>query len=132
MSPTAARVAHALGTARLLGERLSSLVRGSLRMFLHIVCTNFELNRHESLTAAKDIINSHIIKFDRLQKEVVEQQDAILQLVGVGQAWQEVENILRQFREVVGWLEEVLCLAMVDHMLLLTEFNEKRLPFQVQ
>jgi hypothetical protein len=54
----------------------------------------------------------------------------MLQLGGVGPEWKEVSQLSNQLTEVTHWIEEVLCLAMVNREGLVVSYQGQMLMYQ--
>ena len=65
-------------------------------------------------TRDKDIVYEQIVTVGRLQKSVYGYEDEILTLAGLGPEYDRVKDITHFVCDVIKWLEEVLCMAMVD------------------
>ena len=65
-------------------------------------------------TRDKDVVYEQIVTVGRLQKLVYGYEDEILTLAGLGPEFERVKDITRSVCDVIKWLEEVLCMVMVD------------------
>jgi hypothetical protein len=57
---------------------------------------------------------SPVIKFGDLQKKIRQYQNEVLALAGVGSEFYRVDDIVKEVEMLVHWVEELLCIAMVD------------------
>jgi len=81
-------------------------------------------------TQDKDVIRDAIVDTSRLQKSIHRYEAEILQLAGVGTEWKQAASISKHVCDVVKWLEEILCLAMVDVEELSTAYKHQSLMYQ--
>ena len=54
----------------------------------------------------------------------------ILNIAGAREDWNAVDRLILQVRQVVSWLDSLLCDAMVDPDELIERFHTKKLEFQ--
>ena len=76
------------------------------------------------------IVHEQIVAVTKLQTSVYRYENEVLTIAGMGPEYDEVRGVTRLVCEVVRWLEEVLCLAMVDTADLEIMYKESQLPFQ--
>ena len=57
-------------------------------------------------------------------------ENEVLTLAGMGPDYDKVREITRRVCEVIEWLEEVLCQAMIDATEVEKRFKECRFSFQ--
>ena len=62
----------------------------------------------------KDTINESIEKLSKYQKSIYKYQNEILALTGVGPEFHCVTEILKEINLAVRWVEEIMCIAMVE------------------
>jgi hypothetical protein len=65
-------------------------------------------------TQDKDVFRDAIIDVSRLQKSSHLYEAQILELVGVSPEFSQAKSISKDISDLIRWLEEILCLAMVD------------------
>ena len=78
----------------------------------------------------KDFINEHIVKVGKYQQLICKYQNKILALTGVGLEFCSAEDILKEINVVVRWIEEILCITMVDAGEVTRMYNEQDFEFQ--
>lgn len=78
----------------------------------------------------KDTIRDTIVDLGKYQKSLRRHEDEILQLAGVGTQLEKVQGTAREVVKTIVWLEELLCLAMVDKALLFEMHAEGKLLYQ--
>ena len=76
------------------------------------------------------VVHKQIAAVSKLQTSVYRYENEVLTIAGMGPEYDEVRGVTRPVCEAVRWLEEVLCLAMVDTADLEIMYKESRLPFQ--
>ncbi len=81
---------------------------------------------------SKDAIYERVVAVGRLQKSIYKYENEVLTLAGMGSDYDKVKGISQLVCEVVRWLEEVLCLAMVDTMEVEKKFTECQFSFQTE
>ena len=92
--------------------------------FLHRVVDEYLKNQD------KDSVYEHIVTVGKLQKSIYRYENEILTLAGVGPEYEQVKTVTCLVCEVVQWLEEVLCSAMVDAAGVGLTYQEHRFSFQ--
>jgi hypothetical protein len=80
----------------------------------------------------EDTLSVHdgVLRVQWYQKCIQRYKDQILQLGGVGPEWKEVSQLLNQLTEVMRWIEEVLCFAMVDQEGLVASYQGQMLMYR--
>jgi len=78
------------------------------------------------------ILDDELAKLYPLQNAIDKWVAKVLQEAGIGQELNEVENIRRQVSEVVSYLEELLCEAMLDPKGLIDAHHSRTLRYQRQ
>ena len=78
----------------------------------------------------KDDLNEWIVKLGKYQKSIYKFQNEILALAGVGPDFQKVDNISKEINRVVHWVEEILCVAMVEANKVSKMHAERRFKYQ--
>ena len=79
----------------------------------------------------KDILCDGVLSVSQILKSIQRYKDEILQLGGVGPEWREANQLSKKVDEVTCWIEEVLCLAMVDPDELLMSYQKQQLMYQM-
>ncbi|KAJ3497295.1 hypothetical protein NLJ89_g10366 [Agrocybe chaxingu] len=62
----------------------------------------------------KDTLHTHATQLGKLQKAIYRCQNEVLTLAGMGPEYHAVDKTVILIRTIVGWVEEVLCYAMVE------------------
>ena len=78
----------------------------------------------------KDIVYEQIVAVSKLQTSVYWYENEVLMIAGMEPEYDEVRGVIHLICEVVKWLEEVLCLAMVDAAEVEIMYKESQLPLQ--
>jgi len=107
-----------------IAGRLRKITGDDPKKYLHHIVEEFLDNRD------KDIVYEQIVITGTLQKSLYQYENEVLTLTGMGLEYEKVRQITQLVGDVVKWLEEVLCLAMVDSADVETMFKERRFPFQ--
>ena len=89
-------------------KRLVKITNGSASKFVQGLCKQL-LRDHD-----KDRVHTFSAELGKLQKMLYEYQNKVLQLDGVGNNYQKLQNIVRDVRRVLEWVDELLVFAMVD------------------
>jgi len=107
-----------------IAARLQKITGGNAKEYVLHVVEDF-LDKYD-----KDIVYEQIVAVSKLQTSVYRYENEVLTIAGMGPEYDEVRGVTRLVCEVVKWLEEVLCLAMVDAAEVEIMYKESRLPFQ--
>lgn len=108
-----------------VATRLQDLMGQKLpREYLEHVYASYTFNHR------KDDIRDKITAISKLQRKVDQCHGNILQLAGVGAELQRADNIAKQVRKLVSWLEEILVWAMHDPRILVAMHHQRELLFQ--
>jgi hypothetical protein len=78
----------------------------------------------------KECVYEHIVAVGKLQKSMYKYENEVLTLAGTGPEYEQIKTTTRLVCDVVHWLEEVLCSAMVDAAEVRTMFRERKFSFQ--
>ena len=92
--------------------------------FMDKLCIDFFAN------GDMGIIQEHVDKAGKLQKYIWKYQNEVLALAGIGPDFYRVDAIVKNVCMVVGWVEELLCLAMVDAAEVTRMYETRSLSFQ--
>jgi len=107
-----------------IAARLQKITGGNAKEYVLHVVEDF-LDKYD-----KDLVYEQIVAVSKLQTSVYRYENEVLTIAGMGPEYDEVRGVTRLVCEVVKWLEEVLCLAMVDAAEVEIMYKESRLPFQ--
>jgi hypothetical protein len=99
--------------------------------YIEKVYSTYEAQFNKGKTSRK-IIEIEIEKMGKLQHSVKRWGEKVLQAAGTGDEWNEVENIRRRVHEVVTYLEEMLCEALLDPKALIEAHHSHNLGYQKQ
>jgi hypothetical protein len=108
-----------------LSLKFKKLVADDAPKFVESLMSTFLTSSHN-----KDILRDGILSVSRHQKSIRWYEDEILQLGGVNSEWEEAHQLSGRVSEVVRWIEEALCLAMVDPEELVALHTAKQLMYQ--
>ncbi|KAF8874976.1 hypothetical protein BD779DRAFT_1678460 [Infundibulicybe gibba] len=78
-----------------------------------------------------NIIRDAIAAVTLILADVRTCENNILQLVGVDHRWRQVQNSATRISRVIGYMEELECLAMGDPAELVSLYTSKRLMYQI-
>jgi hypothetical protein len=78
----------------------------------------------------KDFVYEKVVAIGSLQKSMYKYENEVLTMVGVGTEYDKVRRITESVCEVIQWLEEVLCLAMVDVGEVDKMYKDRQFSFQ--
>jgi len=92
--------------------------------FLH--CAVEEFLRHYD----KEVIYEKIVEIGKLQKSMYRYENEVLTLAGMGAELDKVKVITHLVCKVIQWLEEVLCMAMVDATEVEEMYKGRQFSFQ--
>ncbi|KAJ2935983.1 hypothetical protein H1R20_g1111, partial [Candolleomyces eurysporus] len=108
-----------------------ALAERSTAGYLSLVCVGFEIHYEEGyVTRAKDFIMEKEVEFRKIRCALEKYQGMVEEIAGFSEEWKEIEGTVARVREVVRWLDSVLCTAMVDPADLVNRFRAKQLEFQ--
>ena len=107
-----------------IAVRLRRITGDDPRKYLRRIVEEFLKNRD------KDVVYEHIVAVGKLQKSVYGYGNEVLTLAGLGPEYDRVKEVTCAVCDVIKWLEEVLCTAMVDAAEVATMYHECRFPFQ--
>jgi len=105
---------------------LRKITEDNSKKYLHCIVEEFLQSRDSD----EDIIYEQIVAVGKLQKSVYKYENEVLTLAGLGLEYDKVKEITRSVCDVVRWLEEVLCLAMVDAAEVENAYQECLFSFQ--
>lgn len=109
-----------------MARRLRGMTNGQPTAFVDGLCCQYMLDLDsEPLDTAIGRLGVVLESLGRCQNEV-------LQLAGVSEHLEIVNTILKEVRVLIGWLDEILCIAMVDKKDIVTMYTDKGFMFQGQ
>lgn len=86
---------------------LIGLPGNSAAEFMNQLCCNLIANKDT------DVIHEYVVKIRNLQNKICMYQNEVLALAGIREDFEKVDVILREGCMVVGWVKELLCVAIV-------------------
>lgn len=107
-----------------INARLRKITGDDARQYLRRIVEGFLGNRD------KDAVYEQIVAVGKLQKSVCSYENKVLTLAGLGPEHDKLMEVIRAVDDVVRWLEEVLCLAMVDAAEVEVKYNLCQFSFQ--
>ncbi|KAJ2928406.1 hypothetical protein H1R20_g8709, partial [Candolleomyces eurysporus] len=108
-----------------------ALAQRSTSGYLSLICVGFEIHYEEGyVTRAKDFIMEKELEFRKIQRALEKYQGMVQEISGISEEWKQIEDTAARVREVVHWLDDVLCKAMVEPADLVKRFHAKQLDFQ--
>jgi hypothetical protein len=106
--------------------RLQKITASNPVRFLRGIVEKF-LENHD-----KNEIYNQVVEMGKLQKSIYKYENEVLTLAGLGTEYDKVKRVTQQVCQVIRWVEEVLCLAMVEATEVQRTFEASRLLFQVE
>lgn len=107
-----------------VAQALADITQGPATAYVERLVLDFQATR------LQDTINDAIIPVSKLQRSILACKAEVLQLAGVGKELRAVQAIAQCVAELILWLEDVLCVAMVDRDLIREKHAEKTLMYQ--
>ena len=104
--------------------RLRKITEDDSRKYVRRIVEEF-LNGRD-----KDVVYEQIVAVGKLQKSVYRYENEVLALAGLGSEYDRVKEISCSVCDVIRWLEEVLCMAMVDAAEVEKTYQECLFSFQ--
>ena len=100
-------MAFCLERSKHIHSRLHNICKPDETTYLDKICAKFVEEHH------KEDLEFHISKVEKLQGSIFHYQDKILNLSGMGSAYENVDKIAKNIRMVLGHLEEILSTALL-------------------
>ena len=88
--------------------RFNKLVKRNPTAYAEKICVSY-LSDHD-----KDVINEEMIRLAKLQKNIYNCQEKVLQFSGIGDKHSRVDSIRKVICTTISWVEEIFCYAIVD------------------
>jgi hypothetical protein len=88
--------------------QFDKLVNQSPTAYAERICVSYLADRD------KDAIHEETIHLAKLQRNVYNCQDKVLQLSGIGDEHSRVDTIRKAICTTISWVEEIFCYAIVD------------------
>lgn len=118
------RVAYWLGRVDRARLKFKLAIKPSACLYLETVARKF------SSSHKKDDIYKEIVDLSKLRTAVRQYEDEILQEAGVGSELEKAQVLSKEITEVIAWLEELLCQAMVDARLFDHMYRHREFMYQ--
>lgn len=117
--------------AQSIRTSMNQILEGSVKEYLDKRMFWFEVDLTDPRpdTSVK-VIQLHSSKFDNLVDRLKECKDSIYTLLGYGEQYKALEALDRELRDIIGWLSEIECLALVDPAAVVQEFKNGELLYQ--
>ncbi|KAF9479005.1 hypothetical protein BDN70DRAFT_895298 [Pholiota conissans] len=78
----------------------------------------------------KDLVMESVVRLGKLQTKIYRYSDRVYSLEGVGPEYERAAQVSTEVCLVTGWVEEILCLAMVDFESAEAQYARKAFGFQ--
>lgn len=91
-----------------VSRQLGRIVSPSAQEFVNNVCLKYLEDRD------KDCIYEHVTKIGKLQKSIYRYQNEVYMLEGAGPGCDRASQVVKDVCNLLKWIEEILCYAMVD------------------
>jgi hypothetical protein len=88
--------------------RFNKLVNQNPTAYVEKICVSY-LADHD-----KDVIHEETIRLAKLQKNIYNCQEKVLQLSGIGDEYSRVDSIRKVICTTISWVEEIFCYAIID------------------
>ena len=105
---------------------LNRTTEGAPKDYVERICSTFMDNLD------KDLIYDQVVRLGRLQKSAYRYENEVYALVGVEKEHQVASGLVKEVKVVVGWVEEILCYAMVDAQEVRERYAAKRFMYQAK
>jgi len=106
-STSESRLEFCLERSKRVYSRLSNICEPTEAAYLDRVCAKFIEEKN------KEHLELHLSKVEKLYTSISKYQNQILSLSGMGSAHENVDNMAKNIRKVVGHLEDILCAALL-------------------
>lgn len=121
---SAPRVAYWLERLDRAHIKFNLTVNPSAALYLETVARKF-MATHE-----KDDIYKEIVTVNKIRTAIHQYEGKILQEAGVGPELVKAQTLSTKVTEVISWLEELLCQAMVDVHLFKNKYRHCQFMYQ--
>jgi hypothetical protein len=92
-----------------------SYLQGTPKAFVTLVCERYLERFPSSPESALEIVDMYTAKVTRYQELLVKEKNEILNLVGIGKEYWEVNTMVKQVLEVILWLDDICGAALQSH-----------------
>ncbi|KAJ2926015.1 hypothetical protein H1R20_g11089, partial [Candolleomyces eurysporus] len=100
--------------------------------YLALICVGLEIHYEAGhILKAKDFVMGKEVELRKVLRALEKYRDMARDLAGSGEEWKGIEAIATRVRQVISWLDGLLCMAMVDPADLVDRFHAKQLEFQI-
>lgn len=107
-------------------RRLNKTTEGAPRNYAEQICSAFLDNLD------KDLILDKAVRIGRLQKSAYRYENEVYALAGVTEEYQRASEVTKEVNVVLGWVEEILCYAMVDAQEVRKRYAAKEFMYQAK
>jgi hypothetical protein len=112
-----------------IDAKLTELLSGSPSTYVASIY-NRSIPTPPSAAVALDVITHSLANLNEMQRAVAKSMDGILQLDGVGEVWQAADKTSTRLKEVVNFLEDIYCNALLGASVLVDMHSRGELLFQ--
>jgi hypothetical protein len=109
--------------------KLTELLSGSPSAYVASIY-NRSIPTPSSATVSVDVISDSLANLNEMQRAVAKSMDGILQLDGIGEAWQTADETNKRLKQVVILLEDIYCNALLGASVLVDMHCRGELLFQ--
>ena len=110
---------------------MGKILQGSVAEYLDKWMFWFEVDLTDPRpdTSVK-VIQLHSSKFNNLINCLKECKDSIYDNLGYGDQYKALEALDWELRDIVGWLSDIECLALIDPVAVVQDFKNGELLYQ--
>jgi hypothetical protein len=109
--------------------KLTELLSGSPSAYVASIY-NRSIPMLSSATVSMNVISDSLSNLNGMQRAVAKLMDGILQLDGVGEAWQTADETSKRLKQVVNFVEDIYCNALLGASVLVDMHSRGELLFQ--
>ncbi len=107
-----------------LARRLSGITNGQSAVLVDSLCRQYMLDFDS------EPLDTTLCRLGRILESLSRCQNEVLQLAGVGHHLEAVNVSLKEVRVLIGWIDDILCVAMVEKNDVIKMHGEKGFMFQ--
>ena len=107
-----------------INQRFKTTTYNAPALFTEQICLRFLSDGN------KDAINESMEKVSKSQQSIYKYQNEILTLTGVGPEFHRVAEISKEINLVVRWIEEIMCIAMVEPSEVVKMYEARQFEYQ--
>ncbi|KAF8166959.1 hypothetical protein BJ912DRAFT_934375 [Pholiota molesta] len=94
--------------AERLKRRLNNITNGSPKTFVNDACQQYMLSLNS------EPLDGHVRQLEEVQTAITQCHNEVLQLAGVGPELEQVDELSREVRMVISWIDEILYTLLED------------------